>query len=252
MAQVTVFEPGGYRFINAVFQYSGGVAAQPGFEIERVRLMRPLPADAGLAFVEDYLESIGRPNTAFCACELRSPAPFSELGFIDFNRHYVATLERWGIFRDETNPVARTNVCPQHHAPTEPSLFAFSYTVATDPSAPSFILAGSGEAREVAGSFAAQIVKLNDHSTAGMREKMRYVLAEMERRLAALGFGWADATAVQAYTVYDIGALMGDEIAQRGAGGSGLTWSFARPPVVGLDYEMDVRGPARELTLDNR
>ena len=38
-----IFEPGGYRYIKAVFQYSGGVAAQPGYEIERVRFMKPLP-----------------------------------------------------------------------------------------------------------------------------------------------------------------------------------------------------------------
>ena len=30
MSHVRVFAPGGYRFINAVFQYSGGVAAEPG------------------------------------------------------------------------------------------------------------------------------------------------------------------------------------------------------------------------------
>jgi hypothetical protein len=29
---------GGYRYIKAVFQYSGGVAAEPGFEIVRARL----------------------------------------------------------------------------------------------------------------------------------------------------------------------------------------------------------------------
>jgi hypothetical protein len=29
----------------------------------------------------------------------------------------------------------------------------------------------------------------------------------------------------------------------------GLTWHHARPPVVGLEYEMDVRGAAREIVL---
>ena len=31
------FAAGNYRFIPAVFQYSSGAAAHPGFEIERVR-----------------------------------------------------------------------------------------------------------------------------------------------------------------------------------------------------------------------
>jgi hypothetical protein len=29
----------GYRFIKAVFQYSGGVAAMPGYSIRRIRFM---------------------------------------------------------------------------------------------------------------------------------------------------------------------------------------------------------------------
>jgi hypothetical protein len=37
-----------------------------------------------------------------------------------------------------------------------------------------------------------------------MREKARFVLAAMEQRMAALGFGWADVTATQVYTVFDI------------------------------------------------
>ena len=38
VANVVAFAPGGYRYIKAVFQYSGGVAAEPGFEIQRSRL----------------------------------------------------------------------------------------------------------------------------------------------------------------------------------------------------------------------
>ena len=39
MADVRDFQEGGYRYIKAVFQYSGGVAALPGFEIERAGLV---------------------------------------------------------------------------------------------------------------------------------------------------------------------------------------------------------------------
>jgi len=53
----------------------------------------------------------------------------------------------------------------------------------------------------------------------------------------------------QAYTVHDIGALVGPEIAARGAAPGGLAWHVARPPVVGLEFEMDVRGAAREIVL---
>src|SRR5438128_9846643 len=50
-------------------------------------------------------------------------------------------------------------------------------------------------------------------------------------------------------TVHDIGPLVEDEIARRSAMLGGLTWHFCRPPVIDLDFEMDVRAPARELIL---
>jgi hypothetical protein len=71
----------------------------------------------------------------------------------------------------------------------------------------------------------------------------------MERRLQALGFDWSAATGTHVYTVYDLHPFLEDEIVRRGATPAGLTWHFARPPVKDLDYEMDVRGIAREIVL---
>lgn len=249
MSEVIVFTPGGYRYISAVFQYSSGVAAEAGFEMVRARLSKPLPIAAGFAVVEAHLKAIGRPSTAFAACEMRSPAPFSEQGFIDFNRHYVQTLERWGIYKNEVNPVARTNVCPEFDKPAEPSLYAFSYTVPSTSKRGSFILAGGGEARPGKGTYSERIVRYGEHSTDALREKVRYVVAEMEARLTALGFGWKDALSTQAYTVHDIGPLMVAEFVKRGITPGGLSWHFCRPPVEGLDYEMDVRGAAQEIVI---
>jgi hypothetical protein len=250
MAEVIAFPAGGYRYLKAVFQYSSGVAAEPGFAIERVRLTRPVPLAEGFAVVERHLAALSRPTTAFCACELRSPKPFTDAGFTGFNREYVKTLERWGIYRDEANPVARTNVCPAIEPPPEPVLHAFSYTVPAKPGArPSFVIAGGGEAAEGGATYRDRIVSHGDTSPDGMRAKIRYVMGEMERRLAGLGFGWADALATQAYSVQDLGPFLADEIVRRGAAPAGLTWHFARPPVEGLEYEMDVRAPARELAI---
>jgi hypothetical protein len=239
------FQAGGYRYIPGPFQYSAGVAAEPGFTIERVRFAKLLPLAAGFAAVEAHLAQIGRPVTAFCACELRSPAQFSEAGFIGFNRGYVEKLALWGHYRDGVNPVARSNVCPETDQPPEPSFFAFSYTV---PGQRGFVVAGSGEAQEGAGSYADRIIRLGDTSSEGMHEKARYVVGEMTRRLTALGFDWVDVTALQVYTVHDLHPIL-DEIIRPGVGPTGLTWYRARPPVEGLDFEMDVRGLARELVL---
>lgn len=250
MAQTSIFAAGGYRYIPAVFQYSGGVAAEPGFEIERARFMKPLPLAAGFAAVEAHLKAIGRPMTAFAQCELRSPEPFTDQGFIEFNRQYVVTLERWGVYKDGVNPVARTNVCPMYDKPAGPAMHAFSYTVpAADAKRASFVIAGSGEAREGTGPYRDRIVRGDDTSPEGMREKARFVIAEMERRLAALGFRWHDAVTTQVYTVQNIAHLVGEELARRGAMEGGLVWYYARPPVIGLEYEMDVRGAARELVI---
>ncbi|HTO48074.1 MAG TPA: hypothetical protein VML91_10565 [Burkholderiales bacterium] len=250
MAEVIAFPAGGFRFVAGPFQYSGGVAAEPGFEIERARFRRPVPIAEGFRAIEAYLAARGRPLTAFCACELRSPEPFTDEGFKAFNRVYVGTLERWGLFKNEVNPVARSNVCPELEKPREPGFHAFSYTVPAGALAPpSFITAGSGEAKEGPGTYRERTIRYGDTSPAGMREKARWVLGEQERRLAELGASWAAATATQVYTVHDIHPFLAEEIVARGAMHAGLTWHFARPPVQGLDFEMDVRGVAREIVM---
>ena len=146
----------------------------------------------------------------------------------------------------KTNPVARSNVCPEIDPPAEPSFHAFSFTVAADARMPTFVVAGSGEAREGGASYRERTIRYGETSGAAMREKAVFVLAEMERRLKLLGFSWADTTASQVYTVHDLHPFLADEIVRRGAAHSGLTWHFARPPVQGLEYEMDCRGVAVE------
>ena len=235
MVETAVFAAGSYRYIRGPFQYSGGVAAEPGFSIERVRFPRPLPMVEGFSAIEAHLTALARPFTSFCACELRSPAPFTEAEFIAFNRLYVGTLEGWGIYRDEENPVARSNVCPQIEPPPEPSFEAFCYTVPAPDAArksavKGFVISGSGEAPEGQGSYEERTIRPGDTSPEAMREKAAFVLDAMESRMAALGAGWTEVSATQVYTVYDIYPFLADEIVGRGAASRGLTWYYARPP----------------------
>lgn len=245
------FAPGNYRFIPSVFQYSGGAAAEPGYVIERVSFRHPMPLAEGFARIEQIIKAAGRPLTSFCACELRSPAPFTESGFRAFNEVYVGTLARWGVYdpASRVNPVARSNVCPEIDAPGEPSFHAFCYTVPSNGAGASCVVSGSGEAPEGKGQYGDFIVARGDTSASGMRAKARAVLGEMERRLGLLGFSWADTSTVQVYTVHDMHPFMGDEIVRRGAARNGLTWHFARPPVVELEYEMDCRAAAIERVV---
>ena len=107
---------------------------------------------------------------------------------------------------------------------------------------PSFVVAGSGEAREGGASYAERTIRHGETGADAMREKARFVLGEMERRLALLGASWAATTATQVYTVHDLYPFLADEIVRRGAARAGLTWHFCRPPVRGLEFEMDCRG----------
>ena len=92
-------------------------------------------------------------------------------------------------------------------------------------------------------------MRYRDLSPEGIEGKGPLHVGEMESRLGAFGFGWKDTTAVQAYTVHDFHPVMADELVRRGAARSGLTWHFARPPVVDLEFEMDCRRVMREVVI---
>jgi hypothetical protein len=240
---------GGYHFMPGVSQYSCGIAALPGFAIERVRFADPVPLKAGFERIAEIIKSAGRPLTSFAACELRSPAPFTEEGFRAFNDIYIQTLIAWGVMKDGINPVARSNVCPKIDPPAEPCFHAFSYAVREADASPSFVIAGSGESVEGKANYRDHIVRPGDVSPAGMLEKAKFVLDEMERRMSAFGGSWRQTTAVQLYTVQDVYSILESELGRRGVFRNGLTWHFNRPPVVGLDYEMDCRRVYREKVV---
>jgi hypothetical protein len=161
---------GGYRYLPYAFQYSGGVAALHGHQIERVEFAEPVPLAAGFTWIEQYLGRLGVPLLGFCACELRSPAQFTDAGFIAFNRRYTETLKRWGVMtNDEDNPVARSNVIPPMHKPAEPSFFAFSYARPCEGASGSFVIAGSGEADDGPGPYSQRTIRWGETSREAMR-----------------------------------------------------------------------------------
>ena len=243
------FAEGNFAFLKGGFPYSQGVRAAKGHAIEHVRFARPVPLMQGFDAIEAHLARKARPLTALCAAELRSPKPFSMNGFAEFNRGYVAVLERWGLFRDGVNPVARSNVAPLIDPPSEPCFHAFSYTVAESSRNASFVVAGSGEWPE-GGKFPDDIVARGDVSSAGLAAKATCVLDAMQRRLTALGLTWQDVTATQVYTVHDIHRVLHEQIVLRAGNGGGLTWHYCRPPIEELEFEMDVRGVAVERVLN--
>lgn len=239
----------GYGYAPGVFQYSCGVAALPGFRLERARFRKPVPLAEGFARIKAHMTALGVPLTAFAACELRSPAPFTEDGFAAFNRIYAGTLQEWGVFIGEENPVARSNVCPEVSPPAEPGFHAFTYAVPDVSAGTSFVIAGNGEAKEGGATYRESVVAYGDTSPAGLSAKCTHVMTEMERRMKTLGVWYDTATALNLYTVFDPHPILAQEILGRGAPALGLEWHFCRPPIEGLDWEMDCRGIPKELVL---
>ena len=242
---------GNYHFLKGIDPYSCGVVADPGYEIVHLILEHPLPWRAGFDRIDAHLRDLGRPRAALCGAELRSPAPFTMQGFIDFNRQYCQILESWGLYVGDLNPVARTNVAPAHDPPAEVALHAFSCTVpAAADARPTLTVAGAGELRE--GILEEQrILRPGDTSPAAMREKAVYVMEVMEERLRGLGGDWDQVTTVDVYTVYPRENLLEETVLARmgPARRHGIRWYPTRPPIVDIDFEMDLRGVRAELVI---
>ena len=241
---------GDYSYLPGISAFSCGTVARAGHEIVHVTLAQPVPWRAGFQRIDGHLREQGRARTALCGIELRSPAAFTFAGFDQFNAGYRGLLADWGILVGDDNPIPRTNVAPVVGAPTEPSLYAFAYTVPGRTPAPTFIVAGAGELRDRARGPEG-IVRHGETTAEAMREKARFVLQTMQERLTALGSDWPRVTAIDVYTAQPIHALVLEEIL-RVAGAAaihGVRWFPSRPPIQGLEFEMDLRGVARELVL---
>lgn len=252
MSKTITYAAGDYVYVPGGFQYSAAVRAMDGFAIESARFERPLPIAEGFARIHQHLAIIGRPLTALCACELRSPAVMTEPDFIAFNRAYVQPLSAWGLYSNEKNPVARCNLIPVVQPPSEASFHAFSYTVPCTVETPSrdFVTSGAAECPDVPG-YRDFIVRLGETSPDALRDKLRFALGDIEGRFDRLGLTWRDATAVNLYTAHDLHEALEAEFGPRGVLAGGIGLHLVRPPVVDLQIEIDVRRISREILLSN-
>lgn len=235
---------GQYRSLpgTPTLPFCSGVVADPGFEIVHARLRRPLPWRAGFTAIERHLASLGRPRAALCAVELRVGKPYTSEEFFSptgFNGHYGALLKEWGL----VGATARTNIAVDLVPLPEQVIFAFSYTVPTPDAPPTFIVSGAPEGAAV---------RSGEVSPEALRAKTADIMATLSNRLASLGVGWEQSTAVGLYTVHDLfPCLRAEVLAKAGAAAlNGIEWYEGRPPVVGSEVEIDVRGVRQELRLD--
>ncbi len=241
---------GGYRFLPGIAPFSSGTIAMPGSQVVHATLRRPIPWRKGFELIDAHLSAEKRPRAALCAIELRIPAALTPDGFDGFNAGYQALLKEWDLLVDGQNPIARTNVAPVVGAPAEASLYGFAYTMLGEAATPTFVVAGSGETRRNERGVA-ELVRGGEHTPDAMREKAAYVLGVMGDRLHSLGADWADVTAINIYTAHPIEPFLADTIL-RGVGPAaihGVTWHLSRPPVIDIEFEMDMRGTQRRIWL---
>lgn len=225
--------------------FSAAVVAVPGYELVRATLRTPLPYEAGFEAIERHMAARGRPRAALSAVELRCSTPYEAAAFAAFNAHYRSILERWGVLVDGYSPAARSNIAPAFDPPKEQMLAAFTYSVPSSAanSPPTFVVSGAPEGPGV---------HPGETSVAALRDKTRDILAKMDAALAALTVSWDDVTGMNLYTVESVQPFLSSDILSRmgPAAQYGVTWYYARPPVVGFDIEIDIRGIRHEIRLN--
>ena len=241
---------GNYHFLSGIDPYSCGVVADPGHEVVYATLGAPLPWREGFELIDAHLTAVGRGRHALCGIQLRSPTPFTMAGFIEFNVGYCDLVKSWDLYVGDLNPIARTNVAPADHPPPVPVLHAFSYTAPAADGPMTFVVAGAGELRTAA-LDEDTIVRKGESGPDAMREKAAHVMGIMTERLLGLGAGWDLVTGVDVYTVHLLEGLLEDTVVPSigPATRHGMVWIRSRPPVVGLEFEMDMRGVRSEITL---
>lgn len=242
---------GNFQFIRGGAAYSSAVAADPGYAITHVTLSRPLPVATGFDFIHTYLAEQGRPAQAVCAIQLRSPRPLTFDEFGGFNTQvYRPALEQYDLLVDGVSPMTRSNLAVEINPPSEVVLYAFGYTVPAlgQTATRDLVLAGAGDVYDDPAN-PRRIVRDGETSDDAMRERTVYVMGQLQKRLGELNAAWADCTAVNLYTVQNVYPFLREVLLEPlgRAQMEGIRWYYMRPPIQGLEVEVDARRVSREV-----
>ena len=106
-----------------------------------------------------------------------------------------------------------------------------------------FIIAGAGELVE--GTLVNDgILRRGETSSDAIAEKARYVCEVMAERLRSLHGTEDEVTTVNVYTIHPLHPLM-ETLVLPGLPPTrrhGVTWHYTRPPVMDIEFEMDLQG----------
>jgi hypothetical protein len=218
--------------------------------IERAVFAETIPLAEGFEEVRRYLDRAGRPLEALCGFDLRLPTARTLEAFLAFNGEYLAQLDDWGLLRNGSSPLARTNVAPVSGAPSRPAVLAVSYTVDSRSTGETFVVSGAAEVPDNAAG-PQDVVRLGETTADALVEKLRFVVGAVADRMGALGAQWDNTVAVHLYTAHDVAfSLVREVLSERGiVPVQGISWHDAAPPVDILELEVDVRRYGREITV---
>jgi hypothetical protein len=246
-----VNERGSFQFTKGSAFYSGSVAADRGFEIVRATFYKSLPLAEGCEAIQRHLQTRGRPAQALCGFELRGPEPYATRPlFMQFNSTYVEHLRRMDLLVDGLVPTTRANLAVVDGSVHEQHIYAFLYTVPSKTERLTFATSATADLR-IHPDGTVENVAAGDVSPAGLKEKVTFVLDSLESKMRDVGASWDLATQIAIYTVHPVGDIIAKVIVPRVASGgrNGIIWHYTKPPVVGLEVEIDVRAVLQELII---
>lgn len=240
---------GNFHFLRGGAAYSGAVMADPGYAIQYVTFLHPLPVTQGFDFIAEYVQKQGRPVQSVCAIQLRSPRPLTAQEFGAFNAGtYRPALEKYDLLVDDVSPMTRSNLAVEVNPPAQAVLYAFGYTIPSDDAGAvrDFILSGAGDT-----DAEGKVVRAGETSDDALCEKAQVVMNDLSARLKKLDVTWDDCTAFNVYVAYNIFPYLRETMLEPmgRAQMEGVRWYFTRPPIAGLEFEADVRRALREIYI---
>jgi hypothetical protein len=169
---------------------------------------------------------------------------------MEFNAQYVERLKNLGLLVDGLVPITRANLAVHDSSVREQCVYAFMYTVPSQPGHPTFATSAMADLKRNADG-SVENVAAGDISTGGLVQKASFIIQTLDEKLREIAASWSLVTQIRIYTVHPIDIIVREVILPTvgSAAHHGVTWYYVYPPVVGLELEIDARGVLREYVV---
>ncbi len=242
---------GGYRFLPGIAPYSCGVVSAPGFEIVHVTLHRPVPYRRGFEVIERHLASEGRPRAALCGVELRSPVPVQLRGLRRVQRRVCPHPGGLGPVRRGREPGRPHQRRPRGRSARRAGAVRVLVFEALRP-----VAAADLRRRRGGGTARGRPGRRGDRPCRGHFAGRHRRQGDVRHGPHGAPTAWARRRLARRHRHRHLHRPPDRAVAPRGHPGTGrpggharIRWFYSRPPIVGIEYEMDLRGVRTELRI---